>query len=539
MKQALFILIFCLPNVLNGQTWDWAKSSGSSNVDKGNGIAIDRSGNIYVTGDFRSSTITFGSTILTNAGLEDIFIVKYDPAGNVIWAKSVGGTNKEICNSIITDSIGNIYLTGYFASSSISFGTTQLNNILLRDLFIAKLDENGNEIWAKSIGGANNEEGNDLAMDGAGNIYVTGTYIGIATFGTTTLTSVGNIDIFTVKHDISGNVVWAKSAGGIGDDYSTNIDSDENGTTYLTGYYASPTMTFGTTILTNSGVTNIFTGKYDQNGNAIWAKSIGGTIADSGASIVLDGNNNFYLTGNFSSPVINFGPITLTNGGVGISPYDIYVAKLDSSGNVLWAKSAGGQGLEGARAIAIDNYGNAYITGSFTCPVINFGTSSLTNSGGADLFVAKVDSSGNFLFSKSATGSTFDAGFNIAVDSIGNVCIVGYYQSSSLTFGSTTISNSGDVDLFVAKLSFATGLNDVSSNENLIAFPNPSNGSFYLDHRSDKYVVSVYNVLGELISETETSGFRTFFNLDVPKGLYILTARSANDLANFKIIIDK
>ena len=93
--------------------------------------------------------------------------------------------------------------------------------------------------------------------------------------------------------------------------------------------------------------------------------------------------------------------------------------------------------------------------------------------------------------------------------------------------------------MFVAKLSFATGLNDVSSNENLIAFPNPSNGSFYLDHRSDKYVVSVYNVLGELISETETSGFRTFFNLDVPKGLYILTARSANDLANFKIIIDK
>lgn len=103
-------------------------------------------------------------------------------------------------------------------------------------------------------------------------------------------------------------------------------------------------------------------------------------------------------------------------------------------------------------------------------------------------FVAKVDSSGNFLFSKSATGSTFDAGFNIAVDSIGNVCIVGYYQSSSLTFGSTTISNSGDVDLFVAKLSFATSLNDVSSNENLIAFPNPSNGSFYLDHRFDKYV---------------------------------------------------
>src|ERR1017187_277119 len=212
-KNLLMIVIvfalISLNNFLNAQApnWEWARSSGGISDDEGMSIAVDGSGNRYVTGYFHSSTITFGTTTLTNNGTgttEDMFIVKYDPNGNVLWAKSAGGSGFDWGHGIAVDSSGNSYVTGYLGSSPITFGSIILTN---PGMFIAKYNANGNVVWAKSLG--DNDAGNGIAVDDSGNSYVIGSYASSTiTFGTTTLTndSAGLGDIFVVKYDSSGNV---------------------------------------------------------------------------------------------------------------------------------------------------------------------------------------------------------------------------------------------------------------------------------------------------------------------------------------------
>src|ERR1017187_4094350 len=214
-KNLLMIVIvfalISLNNFLNAQApnWEWARSSGGISDDEGMSIAVDGSGNRYVTGYFHSSTITFGTTTLTNNGTgttEDMFIVKYDPNGNVLWAKSAGGSGFDWGHGIAVDSSGNSYVTGYLGSSPITFGSIILTN---PGMFIAKYNANGNVVWAKSAGGSDNDYGNSIAVDDSGNSYVIGSYASSTiTFGTTTLTndSAGLGDIFVVKYDSSGNV---------------------------------------------------------------------------------------------------------------------------------------------------------------------------------------------------------------------------------------------------------------------------------------------------------------------------------------------
>ena len=189
--------------------------------------------------------------------------MKYDTSGNVTWAKSAGGTsNGSLGNSVATDATGNIYVTGYFGSPTVTFGTTTLTNAGIGNIFIVKYDSNGNVIWAKSAGGIASDYANSVATDATGNIYITGFFSSSSiTFGTTTLTNAGNTDIFIAKYDINGNVICAKSAGGASNDQGNSVATDANGSTYITGRFASPSITFRTTTLTNLGTYDVFIAK--------------------------------------------------------------------------------------------------------------------------------------------------------------------------------------------------------------------------------------------------------------------------------------
>ena len=147
--------LFSLQTFSQSPDWLWAQSAGGTSGDEGRSCATDASGNVIATGLFSSPTITFGTTVLTNAGGNDMFIVKYDPSGNVLWAKSAGGTSGAGGNSCTTDASGNIIATGYFTSPTITFGTTVLTNANAgsSDIFIVKYDSGGNVLWAKSEGG--------------------------------------------------------------------------------------------------------------------------------------------------------------------------------------------------------------------------------------------------------------------------------------------------------------------------------------------------------------------------------------------------
>jgi len=385
----------------------WAKSAGGGNSDNGNHVTTDVNGNVYVTGDFSSNSITFGSVTLINTytsssnWVQDIFLVKYDSNGNVLWAKGAEGAWRDYSHSVTTDDSGNVYITGEFDGNSIIFGNDTLILAGWQDIFIAKYDENGNVLWAKSgKGGNSNSNSFSVATDASNNVYITGDFGGTITFGSISLTYAGYSDFFLVKYDSNGNVIWAKKAGGGNFDIGFCAATDANGDVYVTGLFASSSITFGSITLTKVGIwNNMFLVKYDSNGNVLWAKKPGQNYNDYGSSVATDANGNAYVTGHFVSSII-LGLDTLTgNGGA-----EVFIAKYDANGNTIWAKSAGGSKNDSGRGVTIDANGNIYVAGEFGSTSMYFDNDSLVNAGGntnncssssgcKDMFIAKLDTS--------------------------------------------------------------------------------------------------------------------------------------------------
>jgi len=448
MKRTFLIVLLLLSCVFifaQLSPWLWAQKAGGTGEDSGHSIAVDASGNSYVTGGFEGTAI-FGSTTLESSGSQDIFVTKLDNRGNWLWAKKAGGTDSDYGYGIAVDASGNSYVIGCFYSATATFGSTTLTGNGYNNIFVAKLDSSGNWLWAKNAKESPYDYGHGIDVDASGNSYVTGYFYNSVTFGSTTLTSSGGADIFVAKLDSSGNWLWANNAGGTSDECGNGIAVDDSGNSYVTGYFYD-SATFSSTTLTNNGVYDIFITKLDSSGNWLWAKKAGGSSNDSGNGIAVDAIGNSYVTGYFDSNA-TFGSTTLTSNG----DYDIFIAKLDSNGNWLWAKNAGGTYNDYGYSIAVDASGNSYITGCF-CGSATFGSTTLTSNGDYDIFIAKLDNCGNWLWANNAGGTSDDRGTSIAVDASRNSYVTGYFYDSA-TFGSTTLTSNGgyDTNIFVTKV---------------------------------------------------------------------------------------
>jgi hypothetical protein len=310
----------------------WAVNTGvSTNEISPAGIAVDPSGGVYVTGIFGSGTLTFGTTVLTNAGsfpTNDMFLVKYNSAGAFAWAQRAGGSDFEDAASVAADASGNIYVAGNFRSASITFGSTTLTNASTgnEDIFLTKYDGTGSVIWAKRAGGSSDEQPQSVTTDPSGNILMSGIYYGATlTLGTTTLTGAGSSDIFLVKYSSAGAVTWATGTGGTGSESAAAVATDAAGNVYLTGYFFSPSLTFGATTLVNPSAANMYLAKYDGSGSVSWAASANGGSAG-GIGVAADALGNTYVTGAFSDATCSIGTFTLTNLGFSSSS-EVFVAK--------------------------------------------------------------------------------------------------------------------------------------------------------------------------------------------------------------------
>jgi hypothetical protein len=426
----------------NNINWTWVTSAGGSGVDTSYSISTDDNGNSYVTGDFYGTT-TFGSTTLVSNGQDDVFVAKLDLNGNWLWAVQAGGTSYDRSYAIISDGAGNSYITGYFYGTA-TFGSTTLTSSGSSDTFIAKLDSFGNWLWAKKAGGSSNQWGRSISSDSSGNLYITGLFRGTSTFGSATLTSDGDYDAFVAKAGPSGDWLWARKAGGTGTDGGYGISTDGSGNTYVTGYF-SDTSTFGTFNLTSNGLIDIFISKLDTVGNWLWAVGTGSLENDIGISISTDGTGNPYVTGYFGSTV-SFGSTTLTSRGT----QDVYVSKLDTAGNWLWTASAGGIEGDWGNCIYTDNSGNSYLTGDFTNQAI-FGQRIVSADGVDDVFMAKLDSLGNWLWVDAAGGDGGDTGHGVALSVSGDVYFTGSFINTA-HFGAIDTTSQGENDVFIAKL---------------------------------------------------------------------------------------
>jgi len=428
-----------------GYHYTWAKQAGGLDSDIGYCSAIDSASNVYVTGSF-SSTATFGETQLISSGGIEVFVAKLDPDGNWLWAIKSDGNFDNSGKSIAV--IGNdIYVTGTF-SNTISFGATSLTSSGDKDCFVAKLTNNGSWLWATQGGGNGADFSNSIAVADGG-LYIAGIFKNSATFGATTLSSLG-VDVansFVARLSSSGDWLWAVSSSSTkaNDIFSVGLDKENN--IYVTGTF-STSVTFGMTSLTSNGSNDVFVAKLDSNGSWLWAVKGGGTIYDYGRGLATDSLNNVYIVGFFIASA-TFGSTTLTSSG----SFDLegFVAKLDSNGNWLWAVSYGGVLNESGTYIATDSHNNIYITGTFEGTAL-FGTHSLSSLGGQDIFAAKLDSNGNWLWASSINGVDTNNSNSIAVLGSGSSIYLTGQFTGTIALGNNNLTSYGAVDIFITKL---------------------------------------------------------------------------------------
>ena len=505
MRNAIlsFVSIMFILNQTYAQDFEWAKQMGGSAIDVANSIAIDSLGNVYTTGYFYG-TADFdpgsGTHYLSSTGISDIFIQKLDLNGNLIWVKRMGGTSCDAGNAIAIDGLGNIYTVGCFMNT-VDFdpGNSVYNLTSVagsKDIFIQKLDANGNFIWAKKMGGNYYDIIHSLVINSSGNIYTTGTFYGTADFdpgsGVYNLTSAGENDIFIQKLDNNGNNIWAKRIGGTSYDRGNSIALDDLGNVYTTGYF-SDTVDFDTgsgtyTLISTLGQKDLFIQKLDSNGAFLWANGngIGVSYDEFESFIAIDGVGDIYTTGRFKSTV-DFDPGSGTFNMTSLGLSDIFIQKVDFNGNFIWAKQMGGVGEDYGLSIAIDGLGNIYTTGYFNGSADfdpGSSTFNMTSLGLGDIFIQKINANGNFIWAKQMGGSNYDFGYSIAIDGLGNIITAGTFKYvADFDPGSNVynLTSAGDSDIFLQKLSqqfigFTTSQSTFTSPPFNVIFNNTSNG---------------------------------------------------------------
>jgi hypothetical protein len=468
----ILIFVFNSLGYTYAQSLNWVKQFGGTSEEQGKSIAVDANGNVYTMGYFYG-TVDFdpgnGTYNLISAGINDIFISKLDASGNFVWAKRFGGTGSDSGVSIALDASGNVYSTGsYTGTVDFDPGTSTYNLITPTgavDYFISKLDASGNFVWAKQLAGVSTC--NNLFVETNGYVYTTGSFSGTVDFdlgnGTYNLTSNGMTDIFISKLDALGNFIWTKQIGGTTNDQGNSVTTDLNGNVYTIGTFKN-TVDFnpGTgnfLLFSSSGTDDVFISKLDNNGNFIWAKQLAASGIEHGNSIKVDVSGNVYSIGDFTGGTVDFNP------GTGIynlssSNTAIFIWKLDSNGNFVWAKTLAGTGNQVGFSLVLDSYSNVYTTGYFY-NTADFdpgtGTYNLTSSpsNNTDIFISKLDASGNFVWAKQLGGLQDQASYSIAVDANSNVYTTGFfYGPADFDPGSGVFNlNSINPDVFIHKMS--------------------------------------------------------------------------------------
>ncbi len=534
---------------------DWVQAMGGDDSDQGRSCTVDDSGNVYITGSFRK-TADFdpgpGTTNLVSNGNLDFFVQKLDEYGNLLWVFSMGAEIHDVGESIAIDPSGNIYVTGYFQGTVDFDPGPGINNLTSNgtNTFVLKLTPEGNFLWAKCMVGIEySNNGHSISTDAFGNVYVMGVYHGTVDFdpgpGTTLLTNEGAGDIFVQKLDASGNLLWIRSVGGESFDIGWSSTTDDAGNVYVTGYF-SETADFdpssGIMNLVSNGGREIFVLKLGASGDFHWARSVGGTGQEQGNSIAVDPSGNVYVTGYFQGEV-DFDPgpgSTILNS---VAAVDIFVQKLNASGNLLWAISAGGYNHDAGRSIVTDPLGNVYLTGYFQ-GTVDFdpgpGIKNLYSSGAEDIFVQKMDASGNLLWAISAGGAAHEQGNSILVKSSGLIYITGFFQSTPDFDPSPETSykvSSGLEDVFVLKLDESpVGIADIDHDLEVKIFPNPTKDNLNIES-PQKVQIEIFDSFGRLIiSRLENSQTESIDLSAYASGVYYVRISSGNRTITKKVM---
>ena len=359
----------------------WSKNFGANQpYHYGYSVAVDGLGNVVITGDL-AGTANFGGGPLTSVD-HDIFLAKFDGNGVHQWSRRFGEAGDQVGYAVAVDGSGNVVVTGYFVGT-VDFGGGLLTSVGGLDMFLAEFDANGTHRWSKRFGNANDENLTAVAVDGSGNVVITGSFRGAVNLGGATLTSAGGNDIFIAKFDANGTHQWSKRFGSTGSDVGRAIRVDGPGNIVVTGEFGNA-VNFGGATLTSAGSIDVFIAKYMPNGAHLWSQRFGGTNSEGGWTIGVDGGGNVVVTGSFAGTVnLGGGPL------VGPGTKNIFVARYDSDGSHQWSQAFGSAtNVTENNAVAVDGPGNIVITGLFV-GAIDFGGGDVISEGWEDIYLAK------------------------------------------------------------------------------------------------------------------------------------------------------
>jgi Secretion system C-terminal sorting domain/Beta-propeller repeat len=426
----------------------WATYYGGSSDDYGRSVATDATGNVYMAGSTSSTTAiaTPGAYQTTYLGGDDAFIVKFNSSGVIQWGTYYGGTNSDYAFDIALDGSGNAYITGQTMSASGiatpgTFRPTASGNY---DGFVAKFNSSGALQWGSYYGGNSADYGYGVAVDGSGNVFINGYTASGSTMTTpgayqTVLN--GIYDAYLAKFDASGAIQWATYFGGNAYDYGYGVTVDGSGNPYITGYTNSTSgvATAGAYQSANAGGLDAYVAKFDHAGAIQWATYYGGSADDEGHHIGTDVSGNIYFTGmtqSLSGIATPGAYQTVLGGGI-----DVFLAKLNNTGTPQWATYYGGASSELPHSLAIGDSDNVYISGYTysTSAIATPGAYQTTLSGGADAFLAR------FNFCNAPTVGMISGSSSVCVGGSTTLSITttdGIWSSSSsslATVGSTGI----------------------------------------------------------------------------------------------------
>ena len=423
----------------------WPVRAGGIKKDAGGGIVTDALGNVYVAGAFEQFG-SWGTQSIPSYGSTDIFMTKYSQSGKPVWVLKQGGSSADAASSIAMDIDGNLLMTGSFRGTGTFGQGNTLTSNGIDDIFLSKVNPSGNVIWSKRAGGTDQDVAYAITSDNSGNIYLAGYFRGTITFpnSSISLTSFGGTDALIAKYDSAGNVLWAKSGGGIGNDFAYGISL--NGSNIAIVGQFDGNSTFSSSNLSSSGLSDIFIAEYNSvNGAMNWVNKYGGAGTDIGFSITT-AQSDYVITGQFSN-LISAGSTTLNS--VGNS--DILVARIANNGQVVWMKRAGGASQDAGRGITVNSANDKlFVTGSFAETAM-FGTNSVSSFGNLDIFVTTVDfATGNFESIFQNGGPSDDEARGITANLSNSSFVTGYFNGQG-SFGNIDLTSAGDWDIFVHK----------------------------------------------------------------------------------------
>eukprot|EP00053_Salpingoeca_punica_P020724 m.212262 g.212262 ORF g.212262 m.212262 type:complete len:485 (-) comp19943_c0_seq1:337-1791(-) len=407
------------------------------------GVGLDEQGNLLVSSEAGKTVFVNGVNVTSL--LERLEALERVAAstttttatanGTLVWVRTLGGAGAEGGYSVATDSAGNAFITGYTTSASLN-GSVNTGN---QDAFVAKYSSSGALVWVRLLGGTSTDQGNGVATDAAGNVFVTGDTFSATLNGSNA--NAGDQDAFLAKYSNNGTLLWVRLLGGNGSDGGGSVATDSAGNAFLTGYTFSATLNGST----NAGGQDAFVAKFSNNGTLMWVRLLGGSGNDVGSSVATDSAGNINVAGFTNSATLN--------GSTSAGSTDAFIAKYDNNGSRLWVRLLGSNTSDVVFSVATDSTGNVFVAGHTFSASIN---GSNTNAGGADAFVGKYDNSGSLLWIKLLGGAGTEQGNDVATDVAGNVLVTGY--TTSATLNGSTITTIGAGDVFLAEFNSSGSL---------------------------------------------------------------------------------